>query len=589
MKFLSLEGLIPAFLIAFKRFPISLLMAYTAAMLYLWLSREEEHFQSWSPILFGLHVGFPLLVSAQLIHESIFRQKIQRWIIYFLAVIIVVFLSLYIKDIDSPEYRYACFLSFITSILMVSFNGFFLERKNSTYWIFNQEVFISLFLTVLYTILLIVGLEGAVAAIRALFEFKWYEQIYSDIPILVIGFFSTTYWAANVPEKLIQEKEEFDYYKQNLIVVKFILIPLTILYFLILYSYGLKILIQWQLPEGWVGILCLGFSMVGVFTYLLNYVLPEYNSSKILWWFRKYFFISLIPVLLLLAVAIIKRISDYGLTEERILVASAAIWLFIISVHFIFQQGLLKLIPISLSIICLLLAFGPFNVYQLSWKSQTNQLDKFIEQNGLFQDGAWTRGVELDAEKMERFKNILNYLSSRSKLNPYIEKLNNEQEIKMINQSDKYLQTDLMIKTLNYKTIGNELSNESISYSMDGYSSVSFEKLSGNLVAEMSAYADQLKSEQREKYNLIISEDRKDGIVTVENFEPLHLNIVDSLQSKYANLWQIPGHKNGDELKLYYFTYNLNGSKFTVLLRQFSIVESEDGYKIESLRLNLLK
>lgn len=199
------------------------------------------------------------------------------------------------------------------------------------------------------------------------------------------------------------------------------------------------------------------------------------------------------------------------------------------------------------------------------------------------------KGVELDAEKMERFKNILNYLSSRSKLNPYIEKLNNEQEIKMINQSDKYLQTDLMIKTLNYKTIGNELSNESISYSMDGYSSVSFEKLSGNLVAEMSAYADQLKSEQREKYNLIISEDRKDGIVTVENFEPLHLNIVDSLQSKYANLWQIPGHKNGDELKLYYFTYNLNGSKFTVLLRQFSIVESEDGYKIESLRLNLLK
>ena len=589
MKILSLEGLIPALLNAFRRFPLSLTVAYLATLIYLWLFRHEDKSDYWTPILFAMHVGFPLLVGAQLIHESILKAQLHRWLLYLVGIILVVILGYYTGDIESPEYSYSCFLSFFASVLMVSFTGFLKEKGNTSFWIFNQEVFVSLFLTVLYTILLIAGLEGAVAAIRALFEFKWYEQIYSDIPILVIGFFSTSYWAANLPEKLIQEKDEFDFYKQNLIVVKFILIPLTILYFLILYSYGLKILLQWNLPEGWVGSLCLGFSMVGVFTYLLNYLLPEYNSSKILWWFRKYFFLSLIPVLILLAVAIIRRILDYGLTEERILVAAAGFWLFLISMHFVFQQEKLKLIPISLAIFCLLLAFGPTSVYELSWKSQEIQLNKFADRNGLVHNGLWKTDIELDAEKMERFRNIVLYLSSRGKLETLISKISNEQDRKMIKETDKYLQTDLIVKTLNYKSKEDIANNDNISYNLNGFVSVSFEDLEGSLIAEMSAFADQLSSESKEKYKIDISEDQKDVTLTISGYTPIKLNLIDSLQLKYNNSWGLSQQSKKGKSKLYHFVYNLGGLKYTILLREFSIIKSKDGYKIESLRADLLK
>ena len=151
---------------------------------------------------------------------------------------------------------------------------------------------------------------------------------------------------------------------------KFILIPITAIYFLILYAFSTKILVTWQLPEGWVGKLVLGFSVAGIFTYLLNFMLVKFDDSVVVKGFRRWFFYILLPMVLLLFVAIGRRIGDYGVTEARYVVAISGAWLLLISVYFILsKRDNIKFIPISLAVFSLLTVLGPLSAFKVSERS----------------------------------------------------------------------------------------------------------------------------------------------------------------------------------------------------------------------------
>src|SRR5690606_9502766 len=104
--------------------------------------------------------------------------------------------------------------------------------------------------------------------------------------------------------------------------------------------------------------------------------------------FARWFYVLLLPLVTLMFVAILTRISFYGLTEPRVLVLALAIWLAGISLCYTFRpEGDIRIIPLSLVTVLLLISAGPLSMFGLSRHSQRQRLVRILEENHLLRDG----------------------------------------------------------------------------------------------------------------------------------------------------------------------------------------------------------
>ena len=107
------------------------------------------------------------------------------------------------------------------------------------------------------------------------------------------------------------------------IVIDFILSPALVIYTAILLLYIIRIIVRWELPKGGVVYMVSIFMALALACYLLR-TLAEKRHFE---WFYKAFPAIALPPLALLWVGIIRRISDYGITEPRFYVLLTAILL----------------------------------------------------------------------------------------------------------------------------------------------------------------------------------------------------------------------------------------------------------------------
>jgi len=92
------------------------------------------------------------------------------------------------------------------------------------------------------------------------------------------------------------------------------------------------------------------------------------------------FYRLLLPLIVLLFVAIFRRISDYGITENRYFVVAIAVWILAIILYLLIsKKKRLIVLPSSLLIITLLVSFGFWGAISVSENSQLNQFKKIFE------------------------------------------------------------------------------------------------------------------------------------------------------------------------------------------------------------------
>lgn len=153
---------------------------------------------------------------------------------------------------------------------------------------------------------------------------------------------------------------------------QFVLIPLLIIYVVILYLYSIKILINWELPRGWVSYLVLVYSMVRILALLLVHPLRGDDAKSWVRIFGKMFYYTLIPLLVLLFVAIFTRLLEYGFTEARYYVVLLALWLTLVVGYFALKKNPgIKFIPISLFVFGIFSLLMPFaNAFSVAKQSE---------------------------------------------------------------------------------------------------------------------------------------------------------------------------------------------------------------------------
>lgn len=205
------------------------------------------------------------------------------------------------------------------------------------------------------------------------------------------------------------------------------LIPLVTAYILILYAYLAKILIEWELPNGWVTYLVLSFSIVGILALLLLHPVKEDSDKQWIKWFSTGYYRALIPLVVLLLFSIWVRIDDYGVTINRFIVATLGVWLTLMVLYFIISKSKsIMVIPISLCVITLGAAFGPFSAFSVSESSQLHRFEEILsEQSMITESGIAVSASEvLELDTRKELSSIVTYLTDHHGIEvfqPYFE------------------------------------------------------------------------------------------------------------------------------------------------------------------------
>lgn len=423
MKFPTPDLLFTALWNVCKRFPgtmfCSLIGALTCFTL-IDLSYDSNSEGIYARIWMACQLGLPLLTALVAFGESKGWSAARSLGLQGIGLLGVLLCWFWI-DPSSADYQRITIPKFTVLLLVghlaVSVLPFLNARPVSDFWEYNRQIFANIIVGFAFTLILYAGLALAILAIDQLFGFDISERVYAKLFILLAGVFNTVYFLAHFPTQYSFETEETGAYNWVFrTLCKYILIPITLLYFVILYLYGGKIVLTWSLPKGWVSSLVAGFSVAGIFTYLLNFYLPESDNSGLVKGFKRWFWWGLLPLTALLFVAIGKRIGDYGVTETRFLMAEMGIWLAGICLYFLFSKhDNIKVIPASLAVFALLWAFGPLSAFSVSERSQKEILTELLRDAGRFKDGKMMPGtLPVSEEKGNQIRSTLDYLEDRN-------------------------------------------------------------------------------------------------------------------------------------------------------------------------------
>jgi hypothetical protein len=433
MKIPSLKVLFEGAKETLLRFPFVILTSVVGTGFMIHLLGIEFDRQEASKYLYNVvmvcSLGISFLLSLVFICERIKASKTVTYIVQIIGLILLIayYLSLPHDAGYTDITRYLLFM--LGMHLLVSFSpflnkGFSLERRG--FWQFNQNLFIRILITGVYSGVLYAGLSIAILSFDKLFDVNINSKIYGQLFFFILGVFNTWFFLSGLPANL-DELESMDFYPKGLkIFTQYVLLPLVMIYLFILYLYMGKIILQWQLPMGWVSYLVLGFSVTGIFSLLLIEPLRELEGINWIRKFSRWFYLILFPLIILLFIAILRRTGEYGITERRYFVFVLALWLTFMAVYFsISKIKNIKIIPYSLCVVAFLTSFGPWGAFSLSEKSQMGRLEEILTRNKILVDGKITKTLNpITDEERQDVSSVIKYLCERNstdRIQPWFE------------------------------------------------------------------------------------------------------------------------------------------------------------------------
>lgn len=374
-----------------KRFPLVILSALTGVIAAIALQYIDESSDSFGVLLKTAFFGFwgiSFFIAGRVLVETIPEKRIRLSLqIIFPALFLIYYLLMGADPTLEPLetwYRFGFFV--LTTHLLVAVAPFLRKKDSDAFWMYNKTLFLRALLSALYSGVLFIGLTIALLAMDALLGLDLDDKLILALFFTMAGLFNTFFFLSGVPEDP-QQPGEMVFPKGLRIFTQFILIPLVTVYILILYTYMIRIVLQWELPNGWVANLILIFSIAGILSLLLLYPVRDNAGHRWVSWYSRGYYLALVPLIALLMVSIWVRMDAYGVTINRFLVATLAVWLTGMVAYFLLsKQRDIRVIPFSLMITALLISGGPLGAFQVSERSQTNRFESLMKKNGRLSD-----------------------------------------------------------------------------------------------------------------------------------------------------------------------------------------------------------
>ncbi len=416
-RWLSIRKLVETARRTFERFPLVILSGIAAALVFHHLLNidfdSDEGADNFWPIAASCVLGISLFFALRIMGES--RDWPRRWrlgaSLFGLTALVVYYVSLPVPMKEADVFRF--FLLAAGLHFWVAFAPF--ARRSSeanAFWQYNRVLFLRFALAALYSSVLYVGLALALVASDNLLGLDWYSEIYGQLWFWIAFAYNTWFFLAGIPQDVRRLEHVQDYPTGLRIFTQYVLIPLVVVYLVILYAYLGKIIVEWNLPKGWVGYPVIGVAVAGVLALLLVHPTRERAENAWIVTYSKFFYWALFPLIALMAVAIWTRIADYGITEKRYTTVVATLWLFGIALYFSLKgSSHIRILPISLCALAFATAIGPWGAVAFSWRSQVGRLQELLITNEVLVAGALDSTAKLvEFEQEKEIGAILKYL-----------------------------------------------------------------------------------------------------------------------------------------------------------------------------------
>ena len=323
---------------AFKRFPLAVAFAIFTTIAFICIY-ESHSLLTDSKLLFWLSI-YPIAatmiaLTISLVQESRKKFSITPHIVAG-AVWLAISIALAFYRVQSDTYTENAYvratLKFIytTVFLSIFIAPFFKQKDENGFWVFLMKNAKAAVTAGAISVFLLIAINGLLFGFSNLFDIEvsnrpyTYSAIICSCTIFPILFFS------GIPsiDECLQEAPALNKFQVS--TNKFLFLPILSLYIILLYAYIAKIIIQWEMPKGMVSYLV----SVSMLLLLLRVTLmhperinPKPSFEKKL---LKILPTACIPLVILMSVGIMRRISDYGISEDRYYIAAVNIFYYII-------------------------------------------------------------------------------------------------------------------------------------------------------------------------------------------------------------------------------------------------------------------
>ncbi len=417
-RFPSFDHLYKNAAATFVRFPFTLVSAVIGSISGIVLVEAQggDEFNYIEKIMIVCSLGLPLFTALACFAEKVGWKKQKSFLIQTSAtILLVLYYFILPPDIDDPFYHLQRYLLLnIAFHFLVAFLPYLGGQQVPGFWQYNKSLFLRFLTAALYSGVLFLGLIMAMVALDYLFGVDIDRESYFQLWMVIAGIVNTWIFLAGIPQNLENLNNVSEYPNGLKIFTQYILLPLVGLYFIILIAYETKIIITWTWPKGWVSEMVLWYAVVGILSLLLLHPLRDKSENRWIQVFSKWFFRALIPLVTMLFLAILARISDYGITENRYYVLGMAVGLAIVVLYFVFSKGKdIRIIPMVIFAIALLAVYGPWSAFSVSKSSQQNRFEKFLIDNKMLLNGKLQEpppDISYNAER--EMSSIIEYLNN---------------------------------------------------------------------------------------------------------------------------------------------------------------------------------
>jgi len=373
---------------------------------------NEELLETLGKVLMTLILGLPLTAAIKLVVEKYqVSIKIRAVIDVFVIGGLGIYYMLIPKEMNE-QFMFKYFMLNIIFYLAFTLVPYFYKRKHYSAYVLT--LITNFFITCLFSLALLIGIDSMLLAIDFLFEVNIDSEVYVDIFIAVSGLFAVNYFLGSVPSKETNI-EEAEYSKIWKVLFMYIMSPILCCYSAILYAYFTKIIITWDWSKISIGSVVIWYGIIGAIVVFFLHTLRDKNE-----WiekFSKYFpFVVLLP-LVMMFYGIWLRIGDYGITVLRYLLIAGGLWTLINMLYLGISKNIRTTFMTTTGIIVLLIAvYGPFNAYGISIWNQNNRFESLLTEYNMIENNKIIKREDLDDEEKSKINEHLSYFNNHFEL-----------------------------------------------------------------------------------------------------------------------------------------------------------------------------
>ena len=269
------------------------------------------------------------------------------------------------------------------------FLPFFREKDDIASWNFTLRMGVFAVLSTFACSIVSVGLIGLLWSLGPLFDISVDSRWHSTILTLMMLSIAPCIWLSRLPEG----KEKYDHKAQTwkLLsgIVRWLFLPLVLLYMTVLYVYSIRIVFLTELPRGgvcWmVNAFMLGFVAIVILLYPQQRASGEHAEGseslelRVIRWMPFMAF----PLLALMTIAIGRRIMDYGITVNRLYMATLNLWFYGVCIGLILSRGRrIHWIPLSFAALAFVTSSLPVNFYSITRHSILSNIERALSAHG---------------------------------------------------------------------------------------------------------------------------------------------------------------------------------------------------------------